>query len=61
MATNGKEDDEIPPPQRPPSPPLHTTYAARAIHVRPTRYALPRARFSTVPCIVNTGFIICLA
>lgn len=29
---NSKEEDEIPPPQRPPSPPLHTTYVARAVH-----------------------------
>ncbi|KZT05641.1 WD40 repeat-like protein [Laetiporus sulphureus 93-53] len=29
---NGKEEDEIPAPQRPPSPPPHTTFAARGLH-----------------------------
>lgn len=29
-----KEEEEISPPERPPSPPLHTTFAARGIHVR---------------------------
>ncbi|KAI0941360.1 hypothetical protein AcW1_004902 [Taiwanofungus camphoratus] len=32
QTTNGKDEDEIPPPQRPPSPPLHTTFAARGLH-----------------------------
>ncbi|KAJ7437150.1 WD40-repeat-containing domain protein, partial [Mycena galericulata] len=32
MPPNGKDDDEIPEPQRPPSPPLYTTFAARGIH-----------------------------
>ena len=27
-------EDEIPPPQRPPSPPFYTTFAARGVHVR---------------------------
>ncbi|KAI0057557.1 WD40 repeat-like protein [Artomyces pyxidatus] len=31
-ATSGKEEDEIHPPQRPPSPPPHTTFAARGVH-----------------------------
>lgn len=30
--SNGKDDDEIPTPQRPPSPPLHTTFTVRGIH-----------------------------
>jgi hypothetical protein len=29
-----KDEDEITPPERPPSPPLHTTFAVRGIHVR---------------------------
>lgn len=34
--TNGNkpdDSDEIPPPQRPPSPPLYTTFSARGVHV----------------------------
>ncbi|KAH9482501.1 THO complex subunit 3 [Psilocybe cubensis] len=31
-AASSKEEDEIPIPERPPSPPLHTTFAARGIH-----------------------------
>jgi hypothetical protein len=27
------EVEEIPPPQRPPSPPLYTTFTARGVHV----------------------------
>lgn len=37
MSTNPpptKEEDEIPLPERPPSPALYTTFAARGVHVR---------------------------
>ncbi|THH19905.1 hypothetical protein EW146_g1344 [Bondarzewia mesenterica] len=41
-ASNGKDEEEIPPPQRPPSPPLHTTFAARGVH--PTTFSAFRPR-----------------
>jgi len=35
MSAPGKDEtEEIQPPQRPPSPPPHTTFAARGVHVR---------------------------
>jgi THO complex subunit 3 len=37
LTPNGKdEEEEIAPPQRPPSPPLHTTFAARGVLVSST-------------------------
>lgn len=38
--SNSKDEEEIPPPERPPSPPLHTTFAARGLHVRTPLAAL---------------------
>jgi THO complex subunit 3 len=34
FAQQGKDEEEIQPPQRPPSPPPHTTFAVRGVHVR---------------------------
>jgi hypothetical protein len=34
MSSFAKDEDEIQPPQRPPSPPPHTTFAVRGVHVR---------------------------
>ncbi|KAJ7639321.1 WD40-repeat-containing domain protein [Roridomyces roridus] len=31
MPPNGKDEDDLPEPQRPPSPPIHTTFATRGI------------------------------
>lgn len=35
---SNSNEDEVQPPQKPPSPPPHTTFAARGIHVRALRY-----------------------
>ncbi|KAF9266308.1 WD40 repeat-like protein [Marasmius fiardii PR-910] len=49
-ATNKDENDEIQPPQRPPSPPPHTTFAARGIHpptfsaFKPRDYRIPNSQ-----------------
>src|SRR5258708_36719331 len=34
FAQHGNDAEEIQPPQRPPSPPPHTTFAVRGVHVR---------------------------
>jgi hypothetical protein len=34
FAQHGNDSEEIQPPQRPPSPPPHTTFAVRGVHVR---------------------------
>ena len=34
FAQQGKDEEEIQPPQRPPSPPPHTVFAVRGVHVR---------------------------
>ena len=34
FAQHGNDGEEIQPPQRPPSPPPHTTFAVRGVHVR---------------------------
>ena len=34
FAQHGNDTEEIQPPQRPPSPPPHTTFAVRGVHVR---------------------------
>ncbi|TFK43802.1 WD40-repeat-containing domain protein [Crucibulum laeve] len=48
-----KEEDEIPPPQRPPSPPVHTTFSARGLHppnfpaFKPRDYRMPSPQAMT--------------
>ncbi|KAI0774515.1 WD40 repeat-like protein [Fomes fomentarius] len=47
-AANSKDEDEIPPPERPPSPPAHTTFAARGLHAPTFSAFRPRdIRFSS--------------
>ncbi|KAI0751043.1 WD40 repeat-like protein [Daedaleopsis nitida] len=56
-ATNSKDEDEIPPPERPPSPPLHTTFAARGLHAPTFSAFRPRdIRFSSQQAMTHIAW-----
>ncbi|KAI0650495.1 WD40 repeat-like protein [Trametes meyenii] len=47
------EEEEIPPPERPPSPPLHTTFATRGVHAPTFSAFRPRDIRFTSPQAMN--------